>query len=298
MSAEDVIDAFLDVRWSERGLARSTLASYRNDLTTYAAWLDRRGDGLLGADAQALRAYIASRMRAGIGASSMARTLSTLRSFYLYAREHDLCKEDPCARVRAPKGARTLPSVLSDSEVERLLEAPDTATPRGLRDRAMLELLYASGLRVSELVSLQCAQLRREAGVVRIVGKGQKERLVPYGEEAAHWLDRYLQEARPELLRGNPACTEDLFVTDRARGMTRQAFAQLLDRCARRAGIGRKLSPHMLRHTFATHLLNHGAGLRVVQMLLGHGDLSTTQIYTHVAQERLQQFHGMHHPRG
>ena len=298
MPDADVIDAFLDHRWAERGLSRATLDAYRSDLSGLAGWLGRRGAGLLTADAAALQEYLAHRLRGRVRASSAARMLSAFRSFYGYALQHALCERDPCAQVAAPKRGRPLPEVLTEDEMERLLQAPDAGTPRGLRDRAMLELLYASGLRVSELVALQHAQVNRRAGVLRLSGKGGKERMVPFGECAAGWLERYLAEARGALLGAGAAAVEDLFVTRRGRGMTRQAFWQLLRRYARRAGIRKTLSPHVLRHTFATHLLNHGADLRVVQMLLGHGDLSTTQIYTHLARDELKTLHRTHHPRG
>ena len=298
MPDADVIDAFLDHRWAERGLSRATLDAYRSDLAGLARWLGRRGAGLLTADAAALQEYLAHRLRGRVRASSAARMLSAFRAFYGYALQHALCERDPCAQVAAPKRGRPLPAVLTEDEMERLLRAPDAGDPRGLRDRAMLELLYASGLRVSELVALQLAQVNRRAGVLRLSGKGGKERMVPFGECAAGWLERYLKEARGALLGADAGAAEDLFVTRRGRGMTRQAFWQLLRRYARRAGIGKTLSPHVLRHTFATHLLNHGADLRVVQMLLGHGDLSTTQIYTHLARDELKALHRTHHPRG
>ena len=299
MPDADVIDAFLDHRWAERGLSRATLQAYRSDLSGLARWLGRRGGDLLTADPAALQEYLAHCLQERIRASSVARMLSAFRSFYRYALQHALCERDPCAQVAAPKRDRPLPEVLTEDEVERLLQAPDTARPRGLRDRAMLELLYASGLRVGELVALQHAQVNRRASVLRLSGKGGKERMVPFGECAAGWLERYLAEARAALL-GDAAggAVEDLFVTRRGRAMTRQAFWQLLRRYARQAGIRKTLSPHVLRHTFATHLLNHGADLRVVQMLLGHGDLSTTQIYTHLARDELKTLHRTHHPRG
>lgn len=298
MPDADVIDAFLDHRWAERGLSRATLAAYRSDLAGLARWLGRRGADLLTADAAALQEYLAHRLQGRVRASSAARMLSAFRSFYGYALQHALCERDPCAQVAAPKRGRPLPEVLTEDEMERLLRAPDAGDPRGLRDRAMLELLYASGLRVSELVALQLAQVNRRAGVLRLSGKGGKERMVPFGECAAGWLERYLADARGALLGEGAAAVEDLFVTRRGRGMSRQAFWQLLRRHARRAGIRKTLSPHVLRHTFATHLLNHGADLRVVQMLLGHGDLSTTQIYTHLARDELKTLHRTHHPRG
>lgn len=299
MVQDPVVDAFLDYRWSERGLASSTLECYRTDLKVFSRWLHetRRGD-LLSVDRSTVQEYIAARQRRKTSAHSIARLLSTLRSFYQYACDQSLCDVNPCEKIPAPKSPELLPPVLSDREMQDLLEVPDTDTPLGLRDRAMLELAYASGLRVSELVSLRCGQLHRETGMVRLVGKGQKERLVPYGEEASYWIEKYREDARPRLLRGTEKGTEDLFVTRRGHCMTRQSFFLILNKYSRMAGIGKKISPHVLRHSFATHMLNHGADLRVVQMLLGHSDLSTTQIYTHVAKDRIKEFHGIHHPRG
>ncbi len=241
--------------------------------------------------------YLASRLQKGTRASSVARILSAIRLFYRYAKRHALRGDDPCAQVITPKPSRYLPTVLNEQETETLLNTPDVSTPKGLRDRAMLELLYACGLRVSELVSLKQGQINMKTGVLRLVGKGMKERLVPFGECATDWLERYLRESRPLLLEGRPQ-TEDLFVTRQGRAMSRQAFWQMLRRMTQKAGITKPLTPHTLRHTFATHLLNHGADLRVVQMLLGHSDLATTQIYTHVAHDKLKNMHRAHHPRG
>ncbi len=290
------IDAFIDGLWMESGLSRHTLAAYRADLVGLARWLAARGSSLLAARRDLLLGYLAQRLQGGAKPRSTARLLSTLRRFYRYQVREGRLQEDPTAQIDSPKLGRPLPGALSEAEVEALLAAPAPDDPLGLRDRAMLELLYATGLRVSELVGLTMDQLNLRQGVVRVIGKGSKERLVPLGEEAGDWLDRYLAEARPALLKGRAAAP--LFVTQRGEGMTRQAFWYRIKHYARLAGITRELSPHTLRHSFATHLLNHGADLRVVQLLLGHSDLSTTQIYTHVARQRLQELHAKHHPRG
>jgi len=291
------IDRFLDALWMERGLSRNTLAAYGRDLRGFARWLhERRGAGLLAAQREDLLAYLAARVAAEAKPRTTARLLSSLRRFYQLAVRDGRLAADPSDRIDAPQLGRPLPKSLTEADVEALIEAPDTATALGLRDRAMLELLYATGLRVSELVGLRLPQLNLRQGVVRTLGKGSKERLVPLGEQAAHWLTRYLDTARVELLKGRES--DALFVTARGAGMTRQAFWHLIKKHARLAGIDKPLSPHTLRHSFATHLLNHGADLRVVQMLLGHSDLSTTQIYTHVARERLKSLHAEHHPRG
>lgn len=294
---EALLDEFCDSLWLEDGLSKNTLESYRRDLRQFSQWLEKRGgDGLLaGAKADVL-AYLAARMGAGAKARSSARLLSSLKRFYRYALRSGKLAADPTLTIDAPSLPRGLPKVLGEVDVELLLDAPPVDTALGLRDRAMLETLYASGLRVSELVGLTVAQVSRDAGVVRVLGKGSKERLVPLGEEALAWIGRYLADGRPALLAGRVA--EALFVTARGEGMTRQAFWYLIKRYARAAGIAKPISPHVLRHAFATHLLNHGADLRVVQMLLGHSDISTTQIYTHVARERLKQLHARHHPRG
>jgi integrase/recombinase XerD len=289
-----VIDAFLDALWMERGLSRNTLQAYRSDLVRYAAWLTRRRRRLTDADAADILAYLGSGSTPSVRTS--ARRLSTLRRLYQYLVREGHMSQDPTALVEAPHLGRPLPKSLTEKEVEALLGAPDAETATGLRDRAMLELLYATGLRVSELVGLSLEQLNLRQGVVRVVGKGGKERLVPLGEEANLWLERYLREARVELQKGRPDAA--LFPGGRGRSLTRQAFWHALRRYARRAGVTKPVSPHVLRHAFATHLLNHGADLRVVQMLLGHSDVSTTQIYTHVARERLKRLHAEHHPRG
>ena len=291
------IDRFLDALWMERGLSRNTLAAYRRDLTGFARWLDdQRQCLLLAAQREDLLAYLAERVAANAKPRTTARLLSSLRRFYQQAVRDGELPEDPSDRIEAPRLGRSLPKALTEEDVEMLIDAPDTATALGLRDRAMLELLYATGLRVSELVELRMLQLNLRQGVVRTLGKGNKERLVPLGEVASDWLESYLDTARGELLKGREC--EQLFVTQRGAGMTRQAFWYLIKKHAQQAGITKPLSPHTLRHSFATHLLNHGADLRVVQMLLGHSDLSTTQIYTHVARERLKGLHAEHHPRG
>jgi integrase/recombinase XerD len=298
MSAEPLLDAFCDALWLEDGLARNTIDSYRRDLTLLARWLARRGGALESATEADLHGFFASRHRGGAShrVSSDARMLSTLKRFYRYAVRERRIAADPTLKLDAPKRAPRFPKTLSETDVEALLAAPDLSGPLGLRDRAMLEVLYASGLRVSELVSLRTFEVDLSAGVLRVMGKGSKERLVPLGEEAVHWLQRYLREGRARLLRR--AASDALFVTARGAGMTRQAFWHNIKRYGARAVPGRSLSPHVLRHAFATHLINHGADLRAVQMLLGHADISTTQIYTHVARERLKQLHAKHHPRG
>jgi len=291
------IEAYLDAQWMERGLSENTLSAYRTDLQNLARWLgDHYGEGLLQASRDRLLEYLSLRVQEGARPRTTARLLSSIKRFYQYwVRERGL-DSDPSDRIDAPKLARGLPKALTESEVESLLQAPKVEDLVGLRDRTMLELLYATGLRVSELVSLRLEQVNQRQGVLRTFGKGNKERLVPLGEEALGWLDRYLRESRPQLL--HKATSDALFVTRRCQPMTRQAFWYLIKRYATQAGIRKHLSPHTLRHCFATHLLNHGADLRVVQMLLGHSDLSTTQIYTHVARERLKTLHAAHHPRG
>ena len=289
-----VIDQFLDALWLERGLSENTLSAYRSDLYSYADWLAAASRDLLQSRPEDILAYLAS--LTGKSARTSARRLSSLRRFFQYLAREGRIDHDPCARIAAPRIGRPLPKSLTEEEVESLLNAPDTSTATGLRDRAMLEVLYATGLRVSELVSLQLGQVNLRQGVIRVIGKGNKERLVPLGEEAADWLDKFIRQGRAELLQGQPMAT--LFPSRRGRMMARQTFWHAVKRYALRAGIAKTLSPHVLRHAFATHLLNHGADLRVVQMLLGHSDISTTQIYTHVAKERLKNLHAEHHPRG
>lgn len=291
----DLIDRFCDALWLEQGLSRHTLAAYRGDVMQWSRFLSARGRELAGATRDDVRAYLDHRREQRAKAATAARLLSTLRRFYRYLLREGQVEKDPTALIDSPRLTRTLPKSLSEEQVERLLAAPDGAA-RGLRDRAMLETLYATGVRVSELVGLTLAQVGLVQGVIRIVGKGNKERLVPLGEEAIAWLSRYLNDARPRLV-GRRA-TDALFVTARGGPLTRQAFWHNIKRYARKACIGVPLSPHTLRHAFATHLLDHGADLRAVQMLLGHADLSTTQIYTHVARARLQELHARHHPRG
>ena len=296
-SASELIDAFCDQMWLQDGLAPSSLASYRRDLKQWADWLHARGKALLTAQRTDVEAFLAGQFRAKAKATSIARRLSAVRRFYGLHLQQGTLKADPTLRVQAPKLPRRLPKNLSEAKVEALLAAPDTKTTLGLRDRAMLETLYATGLRVSELVGLTLAQVSLDMGVVRVLGKGSKERLVPLGEESISWLKRYLTEARPTLC-GNVKSTA-VFVTARGGPLTRQAFWALLKRLGAKAGIpAASLSPHVLRHAFATHLLNHGADLRVVQLLLGHADIATTTIYTHVARERLKRLHAEHHPRG
>ena len=291
-----VIEQFTDAMWMERGLSRNTLSAYRNDLSGLAVWLLKQGRTLLAARRQDLLAYLSDRVNDGAKPRTTARLLSSMRRFYRYLIREGQLQEDPSVRIDTPRIGRPLPDTLSESEVEALLEAPDEQDTLGLRDRAMLELLYACGLRVSELVGMTTDQASLTQGVVRLVGKGSKERLVPMGEEAVDWLQYYLDESRPDLAAGSSA--KQLFITRRGKGMTRQAFWYRIRHYAVKSGINKPLSPHTLRHAFATHLLNHGADLRVVQMLLGHSDLSTTQIYTHVARERLKDLHAQHHPRG
>lgn len=292
-----VIEGFADALWMERGLSQNTLVAYQSDLRSFAVWIDReRGRCLIEARRLDLLDYLAVLSVSGRKPRSAARLLSCLRQFYQHLLRQGLIREDPSARVDAPKLGRPLPASLTELEVEALLRAPDTDDPRGHRDRTMLEVLYASGLRVTELVTLTPGQVSLTQGVVRIMGKGSKERLVPIGEEAGAWLRDYVRGPRMDLLGGR--VSDFLFPTVRSEHMTRQTFWQLIKRYALVAGVVKPLSPHTLRHAFATHLLNHGADLRVVQMLLGHSDLSTTQIYTHVARERLKQLHAMHHPRG
>jgi len=292
-----LIDEFLDALWSERGLSQNTLAAYGRDLKAFSLWLHKQGKTFHQISTADVQAYMAFRGKNKCKATTLARTVSSLRRFYRYQLRENRIESDPTALIESPKLGRSLPSTLTESQIDALLEAPDVNDSLGLRDRAMLELLYATGLRVTELVSLEHSQLSLQQGVVRVIGKGNKERLVPMGDEAVSWLVDYKEEARPELMKGK-GISPFLFVTKRGSGMTRQAFWYLIKRYALQIGISQKISPHTLRHAFATHLLNHGADLRVVQLLLGHSDLSTTQIYTHVAKARLQALHQMHHPRG
>ena len=299
LSAEDsaLLDEFCDRLWLEDGLSKNTLAAYRRDLRLFGDWLSRSGKALLEAGEADMQAYLAYRHQVGHKprVSTQARLLSSFKRFYRHALGERRIASDPTLKIDSPKRMRGLPKSISEKDVEKLLMAPETENPIGMRDRAMLETLYATGLRVSELVKLDLAELNLSMGVVRVFGKGSKERLVPLGEEAMHWISRYMI-LRPELLKRR--MSNALFLTARGGPMTRQAFWYLIKRYAGQATPGVNLSPHTLRHAFATHLLNHGADLRVVQMLLGHADISTTQIYTHVARERLKQLHAVHHPRG
>ncbi|WP_226469164.1 site-specific tyrosine recombinase XerD [Luteimonas panaciterrae] len=294
---EQAITAFLDAIWAESGLAQHTLDGYRRDLQGFARWREGRDGGLAGADRAALFDYLAWRTRHGWSQRSNARLLSALRAFFALQLRNGTRADDPVALLEPPKLPRSLPKALSESQIEALLAAPDIAAPLGLRDRAMLELMYAAGLRVSELVGLPATAINLRQGVLRVMGKGSKERLVPLGEESQHWLERYLNEARPQLAAKR--ALEPLFLDARGKAPTRQDFWRLVKRYGSVAGIDlAKISPHGLRHSFATHLLNHGADLRALQMLLGHSSLSTTQIYTLVAREHLKSLHAKHHPRG
>lgn len=288
------IERFLDALWMERGLSRNTLSAYRNDLMTFTKWLAKEKVSLVNTSAGELHKYLAA--QSVRSARSTARRLSTLRRFYQYLVREGRIKNDPTVNIDSPRIGRPLPKSLSEDEVENLLMAPDVNIATGFRDRTMLEVLYATGLRVSELVGLTLDQINLRQGVIRVVGKGNKERLVPLGEEAVDWLNRYNREIRPDFFKGKPGAS--LFPSNRGTAMTRQTFWYAIKRYALKAGINKPLSPHVLRHAFATHLLNHGADLRVVQMLLGHSDISTTQIYTHIAKERLKDLHSQHHPRG
>ena len=292
-----LIERFLDQLWAERGLTRSTLSSYGADLRGLATWLRKQSSSLAQADQALLLGYLSDRLKAGSKPRSGARLVSTLRQFYGWrAREH-VGTPDPAADLSPPKLPRSLPKALTEAEVEALLATPDVSDPLGLRDKAMLELLYATGLRVSELVGLRRFEISLNDGVLRVLGKGSKERLVPIGAQASDWLADYDREARGAILAGRQS--DAVFVTRHGAAMSRQMFWRLIKRYGAQAGIaGSALSPHTLRHAFATHLLNHGADLRVVQLLLGHADISTTQIYTHVARARLKQLHAVHHPRG
>ncbi|MFO1211693.1 MAG: site-specific tyrosine recombinase XerD [Paenacidovorax caeni] len=289
------IDAFADALWLEEGLSRNTLQAYRSDLRAFARWLAPQGRGLLEAGEADLSAYFAHR-HGQTRATTANRRLTVFKRFFRWALREQRMVQDPTVRLQAARQPLRVPKTLSQAQVEALLAAPDVGQPLGLRDRTMLELMYASGLRVSELVTLKTFHLSMAEGVLRVMGKGGKERLVPFGEEARAWLQRYLAEARGAILGGQQS--DDLFVTQRGAGMTRVMFWVIVKKHAQLAGITVPLSPHTLRHAFATHLLNHGADLRVVQLLLGHADISTTTIYTHVARERLKALHAQHHPRG
>jgi integrase/recombinase XerD len=295
-NADPAVSRFLDAVWMERGLSPNTLAAYRADLTALARWLAERGVPILRTTRADLQDFIAFRVQAGARPRSTARQLSSFRRFFRYLVREGVVREDPTAQIAMPKIGRSLPKSLTEEEVESLLNAPAVSDPLGNRDRTMLEVLYATGLRVSELVNLRNGQVNLNQGVIRILGKGNRERLIPLGEEAVRWIIEFSRAPRAEILLERQ--TDYVFPTRRGDRMTRQAFWHIIKRYARKAGIGKELSPHTLRHAFATHLLNHGADLRVVQMLLGHSDLSTTQIYTHVARERMKELHQQHHPRG
>ena len=291
-----LIDQFLDALWLEKGLSDNTRTSYRSDLALFNGWLQEKAIALPDAGRDVILDHLGWRLEHAYKPRSTARFLSGLRGFYRYLLREKLIAVDPTLQVEMPQLGRPLPKSLSEADVEALLRAPDLSEEIGQRDRAMLEVLYACGLRVTELISLTLDQINLRQGVVRVMGKGSKERLVPMGEEAIVRVERYMRDARHELLGGRPS--DVLFPSQRGEQMTRQTFWHRIKHQARVAGIDKSLSPHTLRHAFATHLLNHGADLRVVQMLLGHSDLSTTQIYTHVARARLQDLHALHHPRG
>ena len=295
-SSEELIDRFLDAIWMERGLSQNTLGAYRADLMTLARGLAEKDKSIETSDKADLLAFIAGRVEGGAKPRSTARQLSSFRRFFRYIMREGMRDTDPTADIEMPRIGRSLPKTLSEEEVDSLLNAPNTDEPLGHRDRAMLELLYATGLRVSELINLKQSQINFNQGVLRIVGKGDRERLIPLGDESQRWLKDFIDGPRMEILLERQ--TDYLFPTRRGDRMTRQAFWHIIKRYSDKAGVRKKLSPHSLRHAFATHLLNRGADLRVVQMLLGHSDLSTTQIYTHVARERLKDLHGEHHPRG
>ena len=295
MASPELLDRFIDAMWSEQGLARNTLAAYAADLRLLDKWLGERGKELTAAGRMDLLAFISERTAGGVHPRTLSRQLSTARRFYGYLVREGLVERDPTAQIASPRIGRPLPHGLTEREVENLLAAPSLSDPLGVRDRCMLEVLYATGLRVSELVNLSLGQLSLANGVLRIEGKGSKERLTPLGEEAADWVRRFLDGARREIL--GEKVSEALFPTRRGKAMTRQAFWQRLRKHGAAAGITQGLSPHSLRHAFATHLLDHGADLRVVQLLLGHSSLSTTQIYTQVARKRLRDLHRRHHPR-
>lgn len=296
MDNGEIINNFLDAIWVEQGLSKNTRSAYSSDLKAYSVWLSDRKIAITEVGREIVQEYLYQKAESGVRRRTSARTLSCLRQFYRYLLRESLVDSDPTELIASPKTERSLPKSLSEEQVELLLGEPDIKTALGLRDRTMLEVLYAAGLRVSELIGLELGQVDLQAGVVRVMGKGSKERLVPLGEIALEWLQRFLKEERGALLGQHQS--NALFPTTRGSAMTRQAFWYNIKRYAQQAGISTKISPHVLRHAFATHLLNNGADLRVVQMLLGHSDISTTQIYTHVARERLKKLHEQHHPRG
>jgi integrase/recombinase XerD len=294
-ASSGAIDSFIDALWLEEGLSKNTLAAYRRDLALYSRWLAQQGRALDSTTETDLNAYFAAR-HAATRATTANRRLTVFKRYFRWALRERLTDADPTLKLQSAKQPLRVPKTLSEAQVEALLDAPDVESPLGLRDRAMLELMYASGLRVSELVTLKTFNVSMGDNVLRVTGKGDKERLIPFGQVARDWIARYLAQARAVILAGKQ--TEDFFVTARGAGMSRVMFWQIVKKHARAAGITAPLSPHTLRHAFATHLLNHGADLRAVQMLLGHADISTTTIYTHVARERLKQLHAQHHPRG
>ena len=291
-----LIDRFLDAIWMERGLSENTLGAYRADLMALQQRLSEKSVDLAAASRADVMDYIAWRVEGGAKPRSTARQLSSFRRFYRYLLREGLIADDPTANIAMPKIGRALPQSLTEDEVDALLAAPNVAEPLGHRDRAMLEVLYATGVRVSELINLRMSQINLNQGVLRIIGKGDRERLIPLGDEAQDWLREFIEGPRVEILLERQ--TDYLFPTRRGDRMTRQAFWHIIKRYAKKAGVVKKLSPHTVRHAFATHLLNNGADLRVVQLLLGHSDVSTTQIYTHVARERMKELHSRHHPRG
>ena len=276
LNSEILIDNFIDELWLEKGLSKNTLTAYRNDIQTFSNWY--KGNSLLEVERVDLLDYLADRLKQGFSSRSTARSLSSLRAFYSHLTVRHNLKEDPTSRVESPKLGRSLPKTLSEEEVERLIQAPDVDDDIGLRDRAMLELIYACGLRVSELISLDILNINLRQGVIRVIGKGEKERLVPMGEEALHWIERYINKSRPNFIKADNKITE-VFLSKRGKAMTRQTFWYRLKEYAQLASINKELSPHTLRHAFATHLINHGADLRTVQLLLGHSSLSTTDLY-------------------
>lgn len=295
ISSDRLIDGFIDNIWLEKGLSQNTLDAYRQDLSNFSNWL--KPVNLENADRITLLDYLAYRLKQGYSSRSTARSLSSLRAFYAYLLSKSLISDNPTAKIQSPKLGHSLPKILSEEDVEKLINAPNTKEPLGLRDRAMLELLYACGLRISELINLDVLNLNIRQGVVKVLGKGSKERLVPMGEPALDWISDYLTYGREQLLTDTKK-SSILFLSNRGTGMTRQTFWYRIKLYANKAGVDQSLSPHTLRHAFATHLINHGADLRTVQLLLGHTSLSTTQIYTEVARHRMKELHREHHPRG
>ena len=295
LKSENLIDIFIDELWLEKGLSKNTLSAYRHDLSSFSKWY--KDKSLLDVERVDLLDYLASRLKDGYSSRSTARSLSSLRAFYSHLTTKHNLEKNPTDKVESPKLGHSLPKTLSEDEVDRLINAPDVEDDIGLRDRAMLELIYACGLRVSELIGLDIINLNFRQGIIRVIGKGDKERLIPMGEEALYWLEKYTSRSRPNLIKDNLKVSE-LFLSKRGKSMTRQTFWYRVKDYAEKASIKKDLSPHTLRHAFATHLINHGADLRTVQLLLGHSSLSTTQIYTEVARHRMKELHNEHHPRG